>query len=318
MEVNVTVKVETTEIAEKLIRAFLEDLDENSKMEIKGKEFNISMVYENDAIPVHIVEVLKECQEVNFYSQPKKGKTTLKNVVKEKKDGEYGYNKIKEFVNSSDSYSEFKEKIIDWINFGRYKSFFESIIYSAEQCMQYQEKINWKNIPERMERYTEWERIVCAKIIRERFEVFNAKMPILTFVQTIVGYMDNEFNHYEEDPVDVKKEEFVRVEKTEKPEETRKNTIEDTEHAILYNLIEDVPKNYSKDDKIKYLLSKMGWNESENPEIWSVVKQMVDEQEVSPREKIIVSRLVNSYMEKEGDNAKIKTDFFIAVVKEML
>ena len=319
MEVNVIVKVETTEIAEKLIRAFFEDLDDNSKMEIKGREFNISIVYESDAVPVHIIDVLKECQEVNFYPHPRKNEATLKNTIKEKKDGEYGYDKIKEFVNSSNSYSEFKEKIIDWVDFGRYKNFFESIIFSAEQCLRCQEKINWKNIPTKMERYTDWERIVCAKIVRKKFEEFNERMPILTFIQTIVGYIDNEFNHYKEETVDMKKpEESVSEEKTEKSENIKKSAIENTEHAILYDLIEDVPKNYSKEDKIKYLLSKMEWNESENPEIWNIVKHMLDGREVSSRDKIVVSRLINSYMDREGDDTKIKTDFFIAILKEML
>lgn len=223
--------------AGELIRSFFTDFNPENSIVIKGKEAKLEISFDQKP-PMVLIKTISNCEVEEFHYgkvlgeydgedeqriseevynkqevisnkdveqkevrakkvKPKKAKT------KKEKAEIVQILKNLEFAKKVNSYEEFVQLVVNWLELGNSQKFFEAIINVAERM----ESINWNNIKEKLNEkgvpYRQFAYMKCNNQILAKFDDIcdnkETKVTFLKLVEAIVSYKNYDFSNVSSD-----------------------------------------------------------------------------------------------------------------------
>ncbi len=214
------------EMKEGLINEFFKNFNCNNTIEVDENGAKIKLVF-TEQPPQKMIEVISRCHVdklcyngtmQNCKEEPKEEKISEtethdaeETTEEETKNAHFELSKI---ADNCDSYENFKEAVAEWLEMGKSKEIFLSILKSAEEL----EKITWKNIENLLKQkgiiFNDGNRYACSKVVANKFKMIDNNFTILKLIKEIVTYKTFDFGNQKAIEEDSKQTEKDEVENT--------------------------------------------------------------------------------------------------------
>lgn len=294
--------------AGEVIIAFFREFNSNSRIEVKGKEAILEIVFEKNP-PLATIHAISNCEIIEFSfgnalkeeevseakvekqeqetgQEKEEAKPNVKNEIvvqnsnPEKKRRGRTYAKqlnpedinipiLDEIAKQSTSFEHFVKSVAEWLGMNKKQQFFEDLVMVASEV----DEISWNNVENALKDKgiicTQWDRIYIGQRISEKLKEYSiTMMPLLVAMKKYKGYFFGK-EHPEG-------ETLIQVKEQQNAPRVKMDCMPDI--TEFEEILGNVDKTRPIEQRVMYVLNSMGLKEKdakEQQEIFEIASAAV-------------------------------------------
>lgn len=225
---------------------------------------------------------------------------------------------LEEIAKKATSFEHFAKLVAEWLEMDKRQVLFENLVIVAAEA----DRVSWKELEEALNNreviYNKWDRIWCTRQVSEKLKDYSVTM--LTLLSTMAQYKNYSFGH-------------------EQSEEDSKNRVKMEcmpEIPSFEEVLGSVDKTQPIEDRVKYVLTAMGWNKKnaqEQQEIFAIANTAVRlgkmsfdiiflkaniPMESSVKARMTFSKFINHFVKEYASDKKVKLLDFLKEMQEIV
>ena len=337
--------------------------EEEPDQVVEGEEIpqGTDQVVETDEIPQGTDQVVESEEIPQGTDQEVDGKKVAQGVDQvvgeeeisqkvEKPKRKIGRPARKEFINipyleetakKATSFEHFAKLVAEWLEMDKRQVLFENLVIVAAEA----DRVSWKELEEALKNrevlYNQWDRIWCTRQVSEKLKDYS--VTILALLSTMAQYKNYSFGNEQSEEENSTEQAIVGTITEEPPVQVKevvsKNRVKMEcmpEIPSFEEVLGSVDKTQPIEDRVKYVLTAMGWNKKnaqEQHEIFEIANTAVRlgrmsfdiiflkaniPMESSMKARMTFSKFINDFVKEYGSDKRVKLLDFLKEMQEIV